>query len=85
MAMRTLVVEGVTWRVWDTYPSSAGQSRMANTGMAGGWLTFESPTEKRRIVPAPDGWDEWPDERLSMLLRAADGVRQRPADPPVEL
>lgn len=63
--------EGRTWRAWDTYP----QSRAVVTApFAEGWLCFESQAGKRRLCPVPERWDELPQERLRMLLGAADEV-----------
>ena len=58
---------GTEWRVWQVSP--AGQTGSANatevfsrtslngTPFANGWLCFESPLEKRRLAPIPDGWE----------------------------
>jgi hypothetical protein len=63
--------QGRTWRAWDTHP----QNRNIVTALyAEGWLCFESQTGKRRLSPIPERWDELPQERLCMLLRAADEV-----------
>ena len=44
--------EGVVWRVWDVTPAHLHPVTRAEEYMepyAGGWLTFESPFEKRRM------------------------------------
>ncbi len=39
-------------------------------------LVFESGTEKRRLTPAPQGWDTLPEDRLCLLCRVAELVRR---------
>ena len=36
-----------------------------------GWLTFESPTEKRRLAPIPEGWERLDEAGLEGLLAQA--------------
>ena len=47
-------------------------------GLELGWLAFASATERRRIAPAPDGWEELPDEALVELCRSAATYPRRP-------
>jgi hypothetical protein len=47
------------------------------TGYERGWLTFESPDEKRRLAPVPTGWKGYSAERLELLCRMAQVVEQR--------
>ena len=42
---------------------------------ANGWLTFETPGEKRRLAPYPPGWWEFSDEVLAELCMMAATVR----------
>jgi len=42
---------------------------------AGGWLTFETKGEKRRLSPFPEGWATMPDEELEQLCRHAIPVQ----------
>jgi len=42
---------------------------------ANGWLTFETPGEKRRLAPSPAGWSEFSDEVLAQLCAMAATVR----------
>jgi hypothetical protein len=77
LALRTITVGAATWNVWDTVPASDGRVRMAGTRMALGWLTFECGDEKRRLVPIPDGWHNWPEENLADALGKALPVRPR--------
>ena len=80
MAMRELTVHGVRWTVWDIRPGHAtGESaQQVRPELAAGWLCFESRGEKRRILPTPEGWGEWDDERLAAALEGADIVRRAP-------
>jgi hypothetical protein len=41
---------------------------------ANGWLTFETPGEKRRLAPYPPGWSEYSDEVLAELCAMAATV-----------
>jgi hypothetical protein len=64
--------QGRTWRAWDTYPQSRS---VVAAPFAEGWLCFQSEEAgKRRLSPIPERWDELPQERLCVLLRAADEV-----------
>ncbi len=47
---------GTIWRVWDTHPVAANTLRTVSPRYAGGWLTFESESELRRLAPIPAGW-----------------------------
>ncbi|MBA3970120.1 MAG: hypothetical protein H0X52_08465 [Gemmatimonadetes bacterium] len=69
MALRTFTdLADVEWQVWDVRPLYRG---MANTDLEGGWLVFQSPTEKRRLRPIPPDWESCPPERLYLLSRVA--------------
>ncbi|MEO8336121.1 MAG: hypothetical protein ABI664_14175 [bacterium] len=43
----------------------------------GGWLAFQSAHERRRVIPAPDAWDELADSELRSLL-AVSKLSSRP-------
>ena len=76
MAYREIIDgDGVQWTVWDTYPESS--QRLVVSDWKLGWLTFESRSERRRLVPAPAAWSEAPDERLREWLGSASGVKLR--------
>lgn len=49
--------------------------------LATGWLAFECPTEKRRLTPIPQHWEEFSDAELERLCGQANPVR--PVLPPV--
>jgi hypothetical protein len=60
--------KGVAWRAWSTIPEGR---TVLNNDYERGWLTFDSGTEVRRLVPIPNGWEEAPTERLELMCRAA--------------
>lgn len=43
----------------------------------GGWLAFQSAHERRRVIPAPDNWDDLEDRELRALL-AVSRLSSRP-------
>jgi hypothetical protein len=63
--------KGIHWLVWSTTPSS---SSVLATDMKQGWLTFESESERRRLLPVPRDWEEASPERMELYLRAAQTV-----------
>ena len=71
---------GREWRVWETYPRAVqvGHLPLRNPG---GWLTFESGAEKRRLAPIPEGWDGHDTPGLLLLLTKAELVAPRPVLP----
>lgn len=42
--------------------------------LAAGWLAFESPTEKRRLAPIPQHWEQLADAELERLCESARPV-----------
>jgi len=70
--------DGTVWRVWDVRPSSLhpitrGEDFMGD--FADGWLTFESPIERRRLpAPYPANWMSFDLPKLDALCRAAKPV-----------
>ena len=78
--------EGREWRVWDVIPSREADPGSRSYGylpaeMAEGWLCFEAADQKRRLTPFPTGWEEYDDERMEALCRAALPVAPRAARP----
>ena len=67
---------GVAWRVWKTRPSRDG---LYLAEFREGWLTFESTTERRRLAPIPESWEDVSTERLNLLCRVATAVEHRPS------
>lgn len=66
---------GTSWQVWDVRPSTPTESIQLRTEYAAGWLAFESELGRKRLVPIPDGWEEWPPEKL---LEACAQALQQP-------
>jgi hypothetical protein len=64
---------GVTWTVWDTYPS---RPEAMDPEWRAGWLTFQSETARRRLTPVPAGWTEAPPSRLELMCKAAEPSRR---------
>jgi hypothetical protein len=46
------------------------------SGLAAGWLCFETARGKRRLSPIPDDWTRCPDARLEEYCRMAKPVRR---------
>ena len=77
MAHRVFYRQGVRWEVWEVRLGERGGRRSVDPQLAGGWLTFESTSEKRRLAPIPEGWDALEDETLVQLCDSAAFVRER--------
>jgi hypothetical protein len=73
VALRTVEQNGITWTVWDVTPTSITRLRQIGnaTAMEGGWLCFECDGEKRRLTPAPAGWEAWSDAQILDCLGTA--------------
>ena len=63
---------GVKWQVWDTLPE-----KLVSFTLEGGWLTFQSDREKRRLAPIPLYWANADDGELLRLLQSAKPVQPR--------
>ena len=50
-------------------------ARLFGPELAAGWLAFESPTERRRLVPIPAAWDALSDAELERLCERAQPSR----------
>jgi hypothetical protein len=62
---------GTAWKVWPTVPYTAvGVVASLRTG----WLTFESATIRKRLVPIPDAWEDAPLGVIRALCESADVV-----------
>ena len=59
---------GLLWRVWSTVPTNVTS---VDPDLRGGWLSFDSGLDRRRVCPIPKGWDQLPPERLELLCRVA--------------
>ena len=80
MAYREFVDDaGALWRVWDTHPVAASTLRTVSPSYAGGWLTFESESERRRLAPIPPEWEIA--SRDLMIHWCARALQARASDP----
>lgn len=68
---------GLTWTVWETYPS---RPEVMDAAWRGGWLTFQNGTIRRRLAPIPNGWTEASPSRLELMCKNAElTLRDTPA------
>lgn len=82
MAYREFVDSAqVLWRAWATYPTVG---KVLSQGFESGWLTFESQSECRRLAPVPTGWEDYPDAKLSLLLKTATPAKKKPISPDIK-
>jgi hypothetical protein len=65
---------GVAWRVWETLPGIGVVS--VDGRLTGGWLTFDSQSERRRLVPIPRGWENAGAAALEAMCGDAERVRK---------
>jgi hypothetical protein len=63
----------VEWTVFEVRRqlSSRGDLSYLPGGFSNGWLCFESPVAKRRLIKYPERWREASDEALEELLSEA--------------
>ncbi|MDP9201003.1 MAG: hypothetical protein M3P26_03585 [Gemmatimonadota bacterium] len=86
MAVRDIVDEnGTPWKVWAVmssafHPKTAAEDFLGDYGE--GWLTFDSPNQRRRLAHFPQDWDRVPDKELLRLLKSAEVVQPRKHTPP---
>lgn len=70
--------KGVLWRAWDVTPDVLHPATRSEDYMepwAGGWLTFECDSEKRRLLaPYPSRWFEFDLDQLEELCNKAERV-----------
>jgi hypothetical protein len=45
-------------------------------GLSNGWLCFEGPSEKRRLIPIPGDWTRCPESQLEAYCKMARPVRR---------
>lgn len=69
--------DGRAWRVWNTEPHQFTGRHVIAAEYASGWLTFETDDEKRRVAPAPTGWDALDNTALLRLLVDAKVIGPR--------
>jgi hypothetical protein len=79
MTMRTITDRsGIEWEVFEVFPGTEGRGtgRIPVT-FRDGWLCFQSPFERRRMVPIPLGWQLWDERTLRSALMQCHGTRRR--------
>lgn len=82
MPIRSITHGGVEWTIWNVVPSLDSRVHVPlHEGNDRGWLCLQSADEKRRIVPAPDGWEEWTEAELARQLELAVVVQMPPKLP----
>jgi hypothetical protein len=69
---------GTFWRVWDTHPVAGSTLRSVSPRYAGGWLTFESGLERRRLAPIPAEWEFASRDLMGHWCARASQVRAGP-------
>jgi hypothetical protein len=70
MAHRTFKdADGRDWEVWDVVPS-----KWVGPTLDGGWLAFQSGSDRRRLNPLPLYWATAPEDELRELLARAKRV-----------
>jgi hypothetical protein len=67
---------GTFWQAWDTHPLAASTLRSVSPEYAGGWLTFESSAERRRLAPIPPDWERATREQMSEWCARATRARR---------
>jgi hypothetical protein len=72
---------GTLWEIFEVLPSGKGRAmERVPVEFRGGWLCFQSGTERRRLAPIPTGWEEWEDKKL--LAASEHGLRTPRRTPP---
>jgi hypothetical protein len=56
-------------------------AQLLSAWLAAGWLAFECPTEKRRLAPIPQHWEQLAEADLERLCQSAVRVGFPPAPP----
>lgn len=69
MPSRTVIDgAGTEWVCISVIPMGTITGPLAASGMSLGWLAARSATERRRITPIPEGWEDWSDEELLRVI-----------------
>ena len=77
---------GIKWEVWDVRRSDIPHDQRedpvdleharVSQELVNGWLCFQAGADRRRFVPIPPSWHEFPDGVLRVMLDVSDRVRQ---------
>lgn len=73
MALRSFASrDGTTWTAWQVRADTSSTI----PGTPSEWLAFQNAdgSERRRLLDVPQGWDQFPDDRLDLLRRMAEPV-----------
>jgi hypothetical protein len=68
---------GVRWDACAIHPSAPVGRVQLPEPYRTGWLFFESATQKRRLSPIPDGWQEASEDLLRGMCERAEVVPER--------
>ena len=68
---------GITVAEAGTRNDSGELNLRMRPGWEGGWLSFESASEKRRLAPMPSGWEDATDDHLRDWLASAVSFPKR--------
>jgi hypothetical protein len=60
----------------------AGNRPLLRSGLDGGWLCFETPSEKRRLAPIPNDWQRCPEQKLEEYCQQARPARRSSVELP---
>lgn len=71
---RTLPWRGHERRTGSDRRTTAQRRITLSEGYGGGWLTFESLSEKRRLIPIPSRWEELSHGELRSLCEKAKRI-----------
>ena len=79
MSMRSLTDRaGTVWEVFEVFPGAGGRGLdHVPDQYRGGWLCFQSTSERRRLAPIPADWLEWDARAFEAALQGAEGFRRR--------
>lgn len=83
--------QGISWRVWDVWPTTRPSSSSATRtesyagafpgqSFGDGWLCFECEREKRRLSPIPAEWETCETCVLEELCQRAGYITPTPRD-----
>ena len=73
--------DGMEWQVWEVNPTiherplKAGKSRTF-LKVPQSWLCFSGGSDRRRLTPVPEGWEQLDDAALETLRNQAEAAPQ---------
>lgn len=73
MALREVIdADGETWLVFEAHAEKAGGASTRGGKEVERWLCIYTDTERRRILPIPERWEQLSDAALLDLVRHAE-------------